>query len=64
MHCRFGGVAGTSIKPPDLCGAIGCSSCHDVLDGRTNTDFSREDILDFWLGAMNRSMAMVWKEFF
>ena len=31
---------GMGIKSPDWWGAYGCSSCHDVIDGRTATGFS------------------------
>lgn len=34
-HIRRAGIAGLGIKPPDVCGVLCCSSCHDVIDGRT-----------------------------
>ena len=30
--------SGTSEKPPDVLGLIGCSDCHDAIDGRTKKD--------------------------
>src|SRR6185295_6980599 len=39
-HVRLIGISGMSIKSPDLFGAIACSSCHDLVDGRTHTTLS------------------------
>ena len=61
-HCRLGGVAGMGQKPPDLCGAIACSDCHDVLDGRHTRDLTQLALESYWLHGMNRSMALVSKE--
>lgn len=37
--------AGTSHKPADFIGAFACSSCHDVVDGRTRIpDQSRDQV--------------------
>lgn len=33
-HIRRAGIAGIGLKPPDVCGVMACSSCHDVIDGR------------------------------
>jgi hypothetical protein len=41
-HRRAYGVAGMGQKPPDTCAFPGCHACHDVYDGRTQTDFDRE----------------------
>jgi hypothetical protein len=34
--------SGIAMKPIDLCGAWICSDCHDAVDGRAKTAFSRE----------------------
>ena len=34
--CHLGG-AGVGLKMPDILAAFGCSSCHDLVDGRTKT---------------------------
>jgi len=34
--------AGMGMKHNDIHAAIGCSQCHDVVDGRVKTEFSRE----------------------
>lgn len=41
-HFRVGGIGGHSLKPPDICGAPGCSWCHAVIDGRTKQDLYTE----------------------
>lgn len=38
-HYRMAGMNGTGIKPPDFMIAFGCSSCHDVVDGRQKTEY-------------------------
>ena len=37
-HYRLAGTCGTGMKPPDILGAWCCSSCHDVCDGRAQSD--------------------------
>lgn len=37
-HLRRAKVAGTSLKPPDLCAIFACSCCHDEIDRRTRND--------------------------
>ena len=40
-HLNGGGMG---RKRPDLHGAFCCSSCHDVVDGRVPSDFSRWEL--------------------
>ena len=35
---------GIGIKSPDIWGAYGCSSCHDIVDGRRNVDIPKDEI--------------------
>ena len=35
-HVRRGSVAGMGQKPPDVCGVLACSYCHDAIDHRNN----------------------------
>lgn len=37
-HLRIAGITGIGQKAPDYLGAICCSSCHDVIDGRVNCE--------------------------
>ena len=41
-HYRMAGYSGVGDKPDDWAfGAWACSSCHDVVDGRTETEHDR-----------------------
>ena len=33
-HYRLAGLNGTGMKPPDLCAAHACHTCHGVVDRR------------------------------
>ena len=46
-------------KPPDLCGSLCCSSCHDVIDGRKKTDLTRVQIESHMLHGMVRSLKII-----
>ena len=41
-HYRLAGLCGVGMKPIDLIAADTCSACHDAIDGRTKTAFTRE----------------------
>ena len=43
-HYRMCGLNGVGMKPNDIFGAWACSSCHDAVDGRIKTDYSRDDL--------------------
>ena len=58
-HYRLGGVAGMGQKPPDLCGSLCCSSCHDVVDGRVKSDLTRTQIESHMLHGMVRSFKLI-----
>lgn len=52
--------AGRGIKVPDVCGLIACSACHDVIDGRTPSDYHRVEISVFaYEGHMESLMMLV-----
>lgn len=36
-HYRMPGT-GMGRKPPDLCGAWACANCHDIVDGRKQSE--------------------------
>jgi len=58
-HYALGGVSGMGMKPPDLCGSLCCSACHDVIDGRVKSDLSRVQIESHMLHGMVRSMKII-----
>lgn len=43
-HYRLAGTCGTGCKPDDLQGAIACNCCHDAIDGRTKTEYTRDEL--------------------
>ena len=62
-HNRRAAVAGYGQKPPDLCGAWGCSDCHNVTGGAVTTDLYTKDELDLMFAdGQNRTLAEVSKE--
>ena len=58
-HIRLGGVAGMGLKPPDICGVVACSACHDAIDGRTKTDLSQVQLESHILHALVRTLKLV-----
>lgn len=54
VWCHANGSAagkGIGMKSHDILGAYGCSSCHDVYDGRRRVAIPRTEIkLAFWEG--------------
>lgn len=42
---------GMGLKSPDVCSCLACSSCHDVIDGRQRTDYTRADLAESMLRA-------------
>lgn len=55
-HIRRANIAGMGQKPPDTCAVWACSSCHDLIDGRTH-GYSREAIDSMVLAALCRQLA-------
>lgn len=60
-HDRSAGVAGMGQKPCDFNGAHGCSACHDVVDGRKRTDYTREEVRAMFADGKSRTLERVWR---
>jgi len=43
-HVRMSGITGVGQKANDLLGAWCCSSCHDAIDGRVKTEYTRDEL--------------------
>ncbi|MDA5482163.1 DUF1364 domain-containing protein [Yersinia intermedia] len=59
-HYRMSGTCGTGIKPDDLQAAIGCSDCHDAIDGRKKSDYTRDELRLLHAEGVFRTQA-IWK---
>lgn len=60
-HLKFD-LAGVAIKPSDISGAYGCSSCHDVIDGRNHSLDYEEDPSFYKARAMRRTYERLWEK--
>lgn len=47
------------MKAPDIHGAIACSSCHDVLDGRAETSFANTMVKVWFYQGVFRTQLML-----
>lgn len=43
-HYRMSGLNGIGQKPDDVFGAWACSACHDAVDGRIKTNYSKDEL--------------------
>lgn len=60
-HYRMPGLCGTGMKPDDLVAAIGCNCCHDAVDGRIKTEYSREELRLMHAEGVFRTLT-IWKK--
>ena len=51
--------SGMGTKCLDIHGAYSCHSCHDILDGRRQTDYSQEFLLLSHLMGMKRTQEIL-----
>lgn len=49
-------TGGMALKSSDLCGAFGCSACHDVVDGRVYNFDYKDDGWFYNFRANNRTI--------
>lgn len=56
-HYRVIGISGAGMKSPDLIGAHACSACHDAIDGRSRTLFTRAELRLMHLEGVARTQA-------
>lgn len=61
-HIRIAGITGAGQKAPDQLGAWACSACHDAIDLRTKTDYSRDELLLAHLEGMARTQSILISE--
>lgn len=56
-HAPIKGLHGMGMKCPDLIGTWCCSQCHEVIDGRRRTEFTREQIANYKFEGVIRTQA-------
>lgn len=61
-HIRMAGITGGGQKANDLLGAWACSSCHDAIDGRVKTNYSRDELMLMHFEGMARTINILVKE--
>ena len=58
--CHLPG-AGVGRKQPDLLAALGCSACHDVVDGRVESDIPQDTLARWFYEGVFRTQT-IWLE--
>ncbi len=62
VFCHING-GGMAMKKSDIHGAIGCSACHDAVDGRVHSPYdTHEDVQRWFLEAVIRTQEMMIRE--
>lgn len=61
-HYRMAGLNGVGMKPDDMFGAWTCSSCHDAIDGRTKTEYTRDELRLAHCEGVMRTQAILQQE--
>lgn len=62
VWCHANGSAagkGIGMKSHDLLGAYGCSACHDVVDHRATSPFSRDEVKLMFYEGHQRSLIIL-----
>ena len=60
-HYRMADLCGVGMKPPDWCGAWACSACHDIVDGRVKSRWTRSELRLMHAEGVFRTLAEVEK---
>ncbi len=61
-HYRSAELCGMGIKPKDIIGAWACSDCHDAIDGRVQTEYSKDELELAHLKGMVRTLNTLCRE--
>lgn len=61
-HIRMPGISGMGLKANDVIGSWACSSCHDTIDRRANTDLDRDYVRLAHFEGMARTINELCKE--
>lgn len=61
-HIRMAGLTGAGQKANDLLGAWCCSSCHDAIDRRSNSQYAGDELFNFHAEGVFRTIDILVKE--
>ncbi|KYQ95335.1 hypothetical protein AWY96_18310 [Serratia plymuthica] len=61
-HYRMAGTCGGAMKPDDTQAAWACSSCHDAIDSRTKTEYTRDELRLMHAEGVFRTQAILRRE--
>lgn len=61
-HYRSSRWSGMGQKPDDAIGAWACSACHDAIDGRTRTQYDREELRHYHAEGVMATVEQLRKE--
>lgn len=61
-HFRMSGISGMGIRSHDIFGSYACFACHDAIDGRSKSTFTRDELRLMHLEGVIRTQAILVKE--
>lgn len=61
-HFRLASLCGVGMKPDDRFMAWGCSACHDAIDGRVRSAYSRDELKLMHAEGVFRTQAVLIEE--
>ena len=53
--CHIGSIRGMAIKCSDHFAVYACSNCHDIIDYRANSSYTRQELAEIKLIALERT---------
>ena len=60
--CHIGRNRGMAIKCADYFAVYACSNCHDIIDGRVKSGFSKDELNTEKLRALEETQGLMVKE--
>lgn len=61
-HIRRGHISGRGQKPVPICCLPGCFDCHNAYDGRTKSDYTRDELDAMVLVGLVQWLSYLWAE--
>ena len=60
--CHIGKRRGMGIKCADYFGVYACSNCHDIIDGRVKSNWTKEELARELLRALEETQEKLFKK--